>query len=373
VVHHLGQMDISTKAPTRLISLDAMRGFTIAAMIMVNFPGDELHVFPTLRHTRWNGLTFTDLIAPVFLFIVGVSIAFAYSRLLTKPKQALYRKIAIRSVKIFAVGMFLNMLPYFDFSDLRYTGTLHRIAIVFFCCAVLFLNTNWKQQTMLGAAILILYWLAMTLIPTPGMGQVLLEPGKNLAAWVDQQLLPGKMWQGNWDPEGILSTFPATVSGISGMLAGKLLISDLTPERKTNYLMTAGLLAASTGYFWGLVFPVNENLWTSSFVLVTSGFACMLLGAMYFVIDILGKKRGTSFGIIFGANAIAAYVLADILALIFYISRFGEKTLNQHFVDSLIAAGTEPRLASWFYALIFVGINFIPVWLLYRRKIFIKL
>lgn len=373
VVHHLGQMNISTKAPTRLISLDAMRGFTIAAMIMVNFPGDELHVFPMLQHTKWNGLTFTDLIAPVFLFIVGVSIAFAYSRRLTEHKPALYKKIAIRSVKIFAVGMFLNMLPYFDFSDLRYTGTLHRIAIVFFFCAVLFLNTNWKQQAITGVVILIVYWLAMTLIPTPGMGQVMLEPGKNLAAWVDQQFLPGKMWQGNWDPEGILSTFPATVSGISGMLAGRLLISDLTPERKTNYLMTAGLLAASAGYFWGLVFPVNENLWTSSFVLVTSGFACMLLGAMYFVIDILGKKRGTSFGIIFGANAIAAYVLADILALIFYISHFGEKTLNQHFVDGLITADLEPRLASWFYALIFVGINFIPVCLLYRRKIFIKL
>ncbi|MCE7043644.1 acyltransferase family protein [Dyadobacter sp. CY312] len=366
-------MDISPKAPIRLISLDAMRGFTIAAMIMVNFPGDEQHVFPTLQHTKWNGLTFTDLIAPVFLFIVGVSIAFAYSRRLTEHKPALYKKIAIRSVKIFAVGMFLNMLPYFDFSDLRYTGTLHRIAIVFFFCAVLFLNTNWKQQAITGAIILIVYWLAMMLIPTPGMGQVMLEPGKNLAAWIDQQFLPGKMWQGNWDPEGILSTFPATVSGISGMLAGRLLLSDLTPERKTNYLMAAGLLAASAGYFCGLVFPVNENLWTSSFVLVTSGFACMLLGAMYFVIDILGKKRGTSFGIIFGANAIAAYVLADILALILYISHFGEKTLNQHVVDTFITAGVEPRLASWFYALIFVGINFIPVWLLYRRKIFIKL
>jgi predicted acyltransferase len=220
---------------------------------------------------------------------------------------------------------------------------------------------------------LILYWLVMTLVPTPGLGQVMLEPGNNLAAWVDQKFLPGKMWQGNWDPEGILSTFPALVSGISGMLAGRLLRSSVSPERKTNYLMAAGLLISSTGYFWGLVFPVNENLWTSSFVLVTSGFASMLLGALYFVIDILGRKRGTSVGIIFGANAITAYVLADILALVFYISQFGEKTLNQYFVDNLIATGTEPRLTSWLYALIFVGINFIPLWLLYRRRIFIKL
>ena len=135
---------------SRLLSLDTMRGFTIAAMIMVNFPGSEEYVFPTLSHTKWNGLTFTDLIAPTFLYIVGVSIAIAYSRRLqeNKPKVDLYKKIIIRSLKIFAVGMFLNMLPTFDFSDLRYTGTLHRIAIVFLCCAILFLNTNWKQQAM---------------------------------------------------------------------------------------------------------------------------------------------------------------------------------------------------------------------------------
>ena len=360
---------------SRLISLDAMRGFTIAAMIMVNFPGSEEFVFPTLRHTKWNGLTFTDLIAPTFLFIVGVSIAFAYSRKLedTGSKSKLYQKIIIRSLKIFAVGMFLNMLPNFDFSDLRYTGTLHRIAIVFLCCAILFLNTSWKQQAYIGAFILVLYWLAMTLIPTPGIGKVMLEPGNNLAAWIDQQYLPGKMWQGNWDPEGILSTFPSIVSGITGMLAGKLLLDESTANEKVNYLMSVGLGVACVGYFWGLIFPVNENLWTSSFVLVTSGFASMLLGAMYFVVDILGRKKGTEMGIIFGANAISVYVLADILALIFYITHFGNKTLNEYFVSNLINTGFEPRLASWLYALLFVAINFVPAYVMYKRRIFIKL
>ena len=360
---------------SRVLSLDTMRGFTIAAMILVNFPGSEEYVFPTLQHTKWNGLTFTDLIAPVFLFIVGVSITFAYSRRLEENslKTELYRKIIIRSLKIFAVGMFLNLLPNFDFPNLRYTGTLHRIAIVFLCCAMLFLNTNWKQQVYIGAGILILYWLAMTLIPTPGMGKVMLEPGNNLAAWIDQQYLPGKMWQGNWDPEGILSTFPSIVSGISGMLAGRLLLSELSPNEKVNYLTTTGLFLAAAGYFWGLTFPVNENLWTSSFVLVTSGFASMLLGALYFLMDILDKKRGTKAGVIFGANAIAVYVLADILALLFYISSFGGKTLNQHFVDNLISTGFDPVLASLMYALLFVLINFIPAYMLYRKRIFIKL
>jgi predicted acyltransferase len=368
-------MENPTKGMNRLVALDAMRGFTVAAMIMVNFPGSEDFVFPTLRHSKWNGLTFTDLIAPTFLFIVGVSIAFAYSKRLHdhSPKEGLYKKIVIRSLKIFAVGMFLNMLPSFDFANLRYTGTLHRIAIVFVFCAILFLNTTWKQQLVTGLVILVLYWLAMTLIPTPGLGVVMLERGVNLAAWVDQQYMPGKMWQGTWDPEGILSTFPSLVSGIAGMLAGRLMLTAFTPHEKVNYLMVIGLFTAAAGYFWGLTFPVNENIWTSSFVLVTAGFAFMLLGALYFIIDIKGNKRGTEPGIIFGANAITAYVLADIFALVFYITTFGTKTLNQHFVDGLIDAGIQPEIASLSYALLFVSLNFLPAYLLYRRKIFIKL
>lgn len=366
-------MDNPSGTSSRLLSLDAMRGFTIAAMIMVNFPGHEDFVFPTLRHTKWNGLTFTDLIAPTFLFIVGVSITLAYSKKLDAPKVPLYRKILVRSLKIFAVGMFLNMLPDFNFSDLRYTGTLHRIAIVFLVCAVIFLNSNWKQQLGIAAAILVLYWLALTTIPTPGTGMVMLEPGVNLAAWVDQQYLPGKMWQGNWDPEGILSTFPSIATTITGMLAGRLMLLPLSPNEKSNFLLTAGFATASLGYFWNLIFPTNENLWTSSFVLVTSGFAAMLLGALYFLIDIRGLTRGIAPSVIFGANAIAAYVLADILALLFYIMPIGGESVNQHAVAALSQTGMDPRLASMLFALFFVCINFIPAYLLYKKRIFIKL
>ncbi|QMW03924.1 acyltransferase family protein [Spirosoma foliorum] len=361
--------------PSRLISLDAMRGFTIAAMIVANFPGSEEFVYFTLRHTIWNGLSFTDLIAPTFLFIVGVSIALAYARKVDEgsPKGELYRKIVIRSLKIFAVGMFLNLMPDFDFSNVRWTGTLHRIAIVFLVCAFLFLNTNWKQQAWIGALTLVAYWLAMTQIPTPDVGKVVLERGQNLAAWIDRKYLPGRMWQGTWDPEGILSTFPSIVTGITGMLAGRWMLSRVSPTEKVSYLMTAGLFTAAAGYFWGLTFPVNENLWTSSFVLVTSGFAAMLLGAVYFLVDVLGRKKGTKLGIIFGANAITVYVLADIFALLFYRLKFGGLPLNEKVVTGLINAGLQPELASLLYALFFIGINFIPAYLLYQRKIFIKL
>lgn len=351
-----------------------MRGFTIAAMILVNFPGSDAYVFPPLRHTVWNGLTPTDLIAPFFLFIVGISIVLAYSKPVDEiQKNKRYRKIVIRSLNIFAVGIFLNLLPDFNFSDLRYTGTLPRIAIVFLACAFLYLTTSLKQQVWIGGIILVAYWLAMTLIPTPGIGTVMLEPGANLAAWVDSKLLPGKMWQGTWDPEGILSTFPSIVSGITGLIAGHLLISNKSSEDKVIYLMVAGLLSTIAGYIWGLNFPVNENLWTSSFVLVTSGLASLILGAAYYVVDIKGYTRGTKPGIIFGANAIAVYVMADLFALIFYRLELGSETLNSHAVNAFMAIGMTGEFASMLYALLFVGVNFIPAWVLFRRRIFIKL
>ncbi|GAB3898940.1 lpg1661 family Dot/Icm T4SS effector [Larkinella knui] len=367
--------DVLEPAPHRLISLDALRGFTIAAMILVNFPGDGDHVYFQLQHTKWNGLSFTDLIAPFFLFIIGVSITLAYAKRLEKddPKGEMYKKIILRSVKIFAVGMFLNLLPTFDFSDIRWTGTLHRIAFVFLICAVLFLNTTWKQQAWIGAVTLIIYWLALTLIPTPGVGRVMLEPGVNLVAWFDSLYLPGRMWQGTWDPESILSTFPSAVSGITGMLAGRLMISNFTKNEKVNYLMTTGLFTAVLGFCWNLTFPTNENLWTSSFVLVTSGFAALVLGAVYFLVDILGNTNGTKPGIIFGANAITVFVLADVLSILFYYLKFGGHSLNEHGVAALTDLGFDPRLASMAYALFFVFVNFIPAYLLYRKKIFIKL
>lgn len=359
----------------RLISLDALRGFTIAAMIVVNYPGSEDSVYFTLRHTEWNGLSFTDQVAPYFLFFVGASIAFAYSKRLGEgaSKPELYKKIFFRWLKIYAVGMFLNLMPDFNFHTIRWTGTLQRIAVVFLISAIIYLNTNWKQQAWIAAVLLISYWLALTCIPTPGIGKVMLEPGVNIVAWIDSKYLPGTMWRGTWDPESILTTVTSVVTCITGMLAGKLMLSNKSPEEKVNYLVTAGVFSAIAGYFWGLGFPVNENLWTSSFVLVTSGFAALLFGVFYFLVDIKGKTWGTKPGIIFGANAITIYFLADVWALIFYVAKFGGVSLNERFVQGLSNAGMDARLASLLYALLFVVLNFIPAWLLYRKKIFIKL
>lgn len=359
----------------RLISLDAMRGFTIAAMILVNFPGNDSFVFAPLMHSVWNGLTATDLIAPFFLFIVGVSIAIAYTKRLKigAPKAAMYKKIIVRSFKIFAVGILLNLIWDFNFADMRWTGTLPRIAIVFFACAFIFLNTNWKTQAWIGAGILVAYWLAMTLIPTPGEGKVMLERGVNLAAWFDSKFMPGKMWQGTWDPEGILSTFPSIVSGITGMLAGSLMVGNKTKEQKVIYLMVGGFFITIIGYLWGLSFPVNENIWTSSFVLVTSGAAAMSLGACYFIVDMKGYTYGTKPGIIFGANAITVYVLGDVLAALFFGIEIGGNSLNMHFFDAFTFIGLGAKLVSMIYAILYVCVNFIPAYIMYKKKIFIKL
>jgi predicted acyltransferase len=365
-------------ARKRLLSLDAFRGFTVAAMILVNFPGNDDEVFKPLSHTHWWGISFTDLIAPFFLFIVGVSITFAYTHQIRDgihPKT-LYVKIASRALKIFALGMLLNCLGLignFAWEEVRWTGTLHRIAIVFLVCSVLSLHTTWKQQIALGATILLAYGIAMTCIPTPGYANVMLEPGINLAAWVDQEFLPGKMWQGNWDPEGILSTFPSFVTTISGMLVGTLLISKLSQEQKVIRLFVFGFASFVIGIIWNWQFGLNENLWSSSFVMFTSGMAAMTLASTIYVVDMLQYEQWAKFGIIYGMNAIVVYTLGDLLSPLFFGIKFGDVSLNQAFFSGLTQVGITPKLASMLYSLIYVGINFIPAYLLYKKKIFIKI
>jgi predicted acyltransferase len=362
----------------RLLSLDAFRGFTVAAMILVNFPGNDEQVFKPLSHTHWWGISFTDLIAPFFLFIVGVSITFAYTQRTREGSQAqtLYVKIISRAAKIFALGMVLNCLGLignFSWEEVRWTGTLHRIAIVFMVCSMLSLHSNWKQQIAVGATILLGYSIAMTCIPTPGYASVMLEPGINLAAWVDQEFLPGKMWQGNWDPEGILSTFPSFVTTISGMLGGTLLLSELSQEHKVIRLFAFGFAAFVIGIVWNWQFGLNENLWSSSFVMFTSGMAAMTLASTIYVVDMLQYQRWATFGIVYGMNAIVVYILGDLLSPLFFGITFGDASLNLVFYQGLTQAGMAPKLASMLYSLMFVGINFIPAYLLYKKKIFIKI
>ncbi len=359
----------------RLISLDAFRGFTIAAMILVNNPGSWSHIYTPLEHAEWNGLTPTDLIFPFFVFIVGVSIALAYSKRLAAgvPPKSMYSKIIFRAVKIFAVGILLWLFPKFNFESIRIAGVLPRIAIVFLVSALLFLNTKWKTQAIIATVLLVGYWLAMVLIPTPGYDSVMLEPGANLAAWVDSKFLPGYMWQKTWDPEGILSTFPAIATGLTGILAGHIILSSKSQEQKVITLFSAGFFALIIGFFWNYIFPINKNIWTSSFVMVTSGLASMVLATSIYFVDILGRTRFTKPGIIFGANAIAVYVLSDVWGQFFYNIKYFGSSLSGHFMQLFESAGWNMKFGSFLFAVIFICFNFIPAYFLYKKKIFIKL
>lgn len=358
----------------RLISLDTFRGMTVAAMILVNNPGDWGQVYGPLLHAEWNKMiTPTDLIFPFFLFIVGVSIAIAYTRQLQagKSKFEIQKRILWRAIKIFALGVFLNLFPLFDFAELRLPGVLQRIAVVFLVCALVFVNTSWKTQAKAGVALLLLYWILMVFVPVPGLGAGLLEPGRNMAAWVDSLLIPGKMWEGTWDPEGVLSTLPALATGISGMLAGHLIQSRFAAHQKIIGLYLAGCCALAAGYCWGWAFPINKHIWTSSYVLYTSGLASLVLASLMWVVDELGYKRWTAVGVIYGSNAITAYFLAGVFSVFASIPE--NASLQSGLMSFFGSVGLGPKAASLAWALFFNLLCFAPVYVLYKRGLFIKL
>ena len=398
-------MNPSLDPSKRLISLDALRGYTIALMVIVNDPGSWSHVYPPLLHAKWHGITLTDLVFPFFLFIVGVSITLAYTRRADAGagKKDLYRKIVSRAVKIMLLGWFLWLWPTFDFEGMRYVGVLPRISLVFLACAVIFLNTSWKQQVWIASLVLFGYWLLMALVPVPiddvirnalATGQVQYsegslaigpisqisngliaanyEPGVNITAWLDRGVVPGDFWQETWDPEGLMSTFPAIVTGMIGMLIGKLILSIEDPHRKLTWVFFAGFSMYLLGGAWGWLMPLNKNLWTSSYTLWTAGMCTMGLAACILVVDVLGYTRGTKLGRVYGANAITSYVLAGMLTLVFYSGIFGGESLNGLWMDGMTSAGIPPKLASLAYAIMYTLIIYIPAYLLYRKKIFIK-
>jgi predicted acyltransferase len=366
---------MKTELTNRLISLDALRGFTIAGMVIVNDPGSWSHVYAPLLHAEWNGITPTDYVFPFFLFIVGVSIALAYEKRVVaeEPKAVMLKKILWRSVKIYLLGLFLWLWPEFDFGSIRWTGVLQRISVVFFFCGLLFLYTNWKQQLKMAIGILVGYWILMAYVPIPGIGSPDLSvPEKNWANYLDTLLLPGVMWQKTWDPEGILSTLPSIVSGICGMLMGRIILDISEPYKKLTWIFFWGVALTIVGGVWDWFFPINKNLWTSSYTLYTAGLATLGLGAMMLIVDLLGYHRWTALGRIYGANAITAYVLAGMLTLVFYGLNIGGESLNNHWMNALTGIGASHKFASFTYAVLYMLIIFVPAYGLYKKKIFIK-
>lgn len=444
----------------RLVSLDVFRGMTIAGMVLVNNPGTWSAIYGPLKHAEWHGITPTDYIFPFFLFIVGVAIPIALSkRIEAGVTRDVYFKIVTRAFLIFALGILMSAIPFFNFADteipyllkiaivlsystalflylwdkpiaalivavataavvsgswlagyvivpynvstMRIPGVLQRIAVCYLIVSIIYLNTNWKQQTTIGVVLLLLYWLLMTVVPVPGCEVFSVDDKAcNLAAWLDRTILTEEhIWRSAkvFDPEGILSTIPAVVTTISGVLTGTWLKSEppesagaqfVAPptswpaanaagsDRKALGLFLAGTALLAAGWSWSLVFPLNKSLWTSSYVVYTSGLALLTLGFCYFVIDIKGYKRWAKPFVIFGVNALALFVFSGILARLMGMIKLagpeGKEITLQQWIFNLYLFVFSPINASLIYALSYIFFWLFLMWLLYRRRIYIK-
>jgi predicted acyltransferase len=358
----------------RIVSVDIFRGLTIALMILVNTPGTWSSVYPPLLHANWHGYTPTDLVFPFFLFIVGTSIVFAYRN--KQPGAAVYRKISVRTLKLIGLGLFLGAFtisfPFIEpFEDIRFPGVLQRIGVVFFAASLLYLNFNWKVLLGIAAAILLGYWLWMGFVPIGGQAPTFERAANNWANYIDLHVFGTHMWQEDYDPEGLLSTFPSIVSSLLGIFTGLLLVSDRPNKGRGMVLLGVGMLLL--GHLWDLVFPINKALWTSSFVLVTAGWANLLLALIYYLTDV----RGMQFGSIFryaGANAITVYFLSSFVSNLFYQIQVREGvSLHEWLFNTIYVHNGMPlQLSSLLYGLTVVGFYLLLGWWMYRKKIFIK-
>jgi predicted acyltransferase len=371
----------SEASSSRLLSLDVFRGVTIAAMILVNNAGDEPASYWPLQHATWNGWTPTDLIFPFFLFIVGVAMAFSFSSRQKRgaSKADLLGHILWRGVVIFAIGLILNGAgDGFHLSTWRIYGVLQRIAICYVITAILALFAGRKTWIVGVIACLAGYWILMRYIPIPGIGipgrdVPLLDPDRNIVAWLDRKLLMGHLYEGTRDPEGVLSTIPAIATSLLGLLTGDWLRSSRTGQVKARAMALAGMGFVALGEICAIWFPINKKLWTSSFVVFTAGMALLCLALCYAVLDVR-KWRGRWVDpiLVFGMNAIAAYVFAGLLSNVLDAIHIGGRTLQEFTYQQVFLPLGSPAFSSLLYSLSFVLICWIAMLILYRKRIFLK-
>ncbi|MDB5154938.1 MAG: hypothetical protein JWR54_3689 [Mucilaginibacter sp.] len=358
----------------RLLSLDVFRGITIAAMILVNDPGDWRHIYAPLEHSKWNGCTPTDLIFPFFLFMVGVSIVYAMES--RKEVTTNHTKLILHALKRTLILLLITYIIRFLFqpnlSHMRIPGVLPRIAVVYFICTVLYIKTSQKTRDWLFVIALVSYYIIMNFIPVPDVGYANLEPATNMGAWIDRLIFtPNHLWAEThtWDPEGLLGTIPAVATGLFGMRLGAWIKRKDRPDSiKVSWMFTYGTISVMVALVWDLFFPINKALWTSSFVLYTGGLATIGLALSYWLIDVQGYKKFTPPLVAFGANAITAYILADFIP--HYIGMI--KIHGQSIYQASFAPYFSPVNASLVSAIFIVLVIWVVMWILYKRKIIIK-
>ena len=378
----MDQLEPGTSKFSRLVSLDVFRGATIAGMLVVNTPGTWEHVFPPLVHAEWHGWTYTDTIFPFFLFIVGVSMALSFGR---REGEGGRRGLLLHTLRragiIFLLGFGINWLSVLLFhrAHVRIPGVLQRIAVCFFFTALLYLWLGRRGLLPAASVLLVGYWALMTLVPVPGYGVGRLDVEGNLAAYVDRATLSPHTWKHDpdWDPEGLLSTLPAIATTLLGVAAGELLRASSDRGKRLMALMAAGALALSLGLIWSLFFPINKNLWTSSYSLFMAGLAAMCLALCIWIIDVRGWKAWSKPFQWLGRNAITLFVAADLATiLLIWIkltdangkrrSLYGSiyRVIFDHFADA--------RIGSLLFALTFCAIWIGVAGLLYRKRIFLR-
>ena len=395
----------------RLIALDVFRGATIAGMLLVNNPGSWGAIYPPLAHAAWHGWTPTDLIFPFFLFIVGVTTHLSLSsrRERGDTDSALLRQILKRGALIYLFGLLLNAFPFFDpepgrawasaierfgispvshepiVDTIRLLGVLQRIALVYTFTGLIWLYTSIRTQKWIVAGLLLGYWALMTLVPVPGenaIGAALLnEPGRNLSAWLDRLVLGDHIYRGTrtYDPEGILSTLPAIATAMLGVFAATWIRCERPLTERISTLYAGGAIAMVIGLMWHWAFPINKQLWTSSYVMFTGGMAAVTLATCLFLIDLRGSRWWTKPFVIYGVNPMIAFVGSGMMARLIYSlwrvpnGEGGFMSVQSWVYRNLYLSWIgAPRLASLAFAVTFVLFWLGILTLLYRRRIFFK-
>ena len=366
----------------RLLSLDVFRGISIAGMILVNNPGSWSHIYSQLRHSQWHGVTFTDLIFPFFLFIIGVAVTFSLSKQIESgaDRKKLMLKILRRTAIIFLLGMILSGFPNFNFATIRIPGVLQRIAVCYLFTSIIVLRTGWRGQAYWAAGLLLFYFLAMKFIPVPGFGAGVLTPEGNFAAFIDRIFLTGHMWSQTktWDPEGLFSTLPAIATTLTGVLTGWFLRSEKPKVEKTVWLLLIGNLGLLAGWTFDSWFPMNKSIWTSSYVIYTSGMALIFLGICYYTIEVLNWRKWTKPFALYGMNSISVFMLSGLTARLMAVIKFtnddGTKTsLASLLYNTLYTSWLPPMTASLSWAVTWITGFLILMWFMDKKKIYIKI
>jgi predicted acyltransferase len=385
------QSILASQSANRLLALDVFRGMTITAMILVNNPGSWQYIYGPMKHAQWHGWTLTDLIFPFFIFIVGIAITLSGAKQLEKglSRSAVLKSAVIRMFKLILLGWFLALF-YYNFSaehynwidqrllTMRFMGVLQRIGLVYFACVLLWLYLSKRMLQITFVVVLVGYWILLMCFPyhdSAGNSYVgLLIFGNNLSAWLDSQLFNSTHLYYKtalpfaFDPEGVLSTFPAIANGLSGIFVGQWLINPKYDTfDKAKWLLLVGVIAAVVGELWGLYFPINKALWTSSYVLLSSGYACVMLASLIYLLDCKNVKNWSAPFVVFGANSIAFFMFAGVVARLLIMLPVADRSLKGWLYTQVFQPVFGELNGSLAFAIGFLVMSYGVMYLMYLR------